>query len=203
MNVALAALWDGVGIQPARVLGVGVGELAAAQAAGVLGLDDGLRLAMSLSDPEAALSSITAEPPERTLISGVTGRILRSSEEFTGDYWGRLANSDTDLRGGLAALAEVGADVVVEIGSPSGSRSVVAGCWPESTDDLPVPAFIDGGLSDCGQEDFVRAVATAYEAGIPISFPGLFAGEARRKIAIPSYPFQRRSFWVQPRRNRQ
>ena len=203
LNVALAALWDSVGIQPARVLGQGVGELAAAQAAGVLGLDDGLRLAMSLSDPAAALSSITAGPPARTLISGLTGRVLRSTDELTGDYWGRLAATEADLRGGLAALAEVGADVVIEIGSPSGSQSVVAACWPESTAESPVPAFIDGGLSDCGHEAFVRAAAAAYEACVPISFPGLFAGEARRRIAIPGYPFQRRSFWVQPRRNRQ
>ncbi len=203
LNVAFAALWDSVGVQPARVLGQGVGELAAAQAAGVFGLDEGLRLAMSLSDPEAALSSITLAPTVRTLISGVTGQVLRSSDELTGEYWGRLTTTEADLRGGVATLAEVGADVVVEIGSRSGSQPIVAPCWPKLTDDSPVPAFVDGGLSDNGQEGFVRAVAAAYEAGIPISFPGLFAGEARRKISIPGYPFQRRSFWVQPRSTRQ
>jgi len=50
-----------------------------------------------------------------------------------------------------------------------------------------------GGDEDGG---FIAAVAAAYEAGLAVSFEGLFAGEARRRIALPGYPFQRRSHWL-------
>ena len=40
------------------------------------------------------------------------------------------------------------------------------------------------------------AIAGAYEAGLPVSLAGLFAGEARRRIALPGYPFQRRRHWA-------
>jgi acyl transferase domain-containing protein len=43
----------------------------------------------------------------------------------------------------------------------------------------------------------VKAVAGAYEAGLGISFAGLFAGETRRRISLPSYPFQRRRHWIE------
>ena len=50
---------------------------------------------------------------------------------------------------------------------------------------------------------FLTAVAGAYEAGLEVSFAGLFAGEARRRISLPGYPFQRRRHWVPgPRRRR-
>ena len=42
----------------------------------------------------------------------------------------------------------------------------------------------------------MRAVAGAYEAGLPIDLTGLFAGEERRKISVPGYPFQRSRYWV-------
>ncbi|MXW29533.1 MAG: SDR family NAD(P)-dependent oxidoreductase, partial [Chloroflexi bacterium] len=45
---------------------------------------------------------------------------------------------------------------------------------------------------------FVETVAGAYEAGLPLSFPGLFAGESRRRVALPGYPFQRRRHWIEP-----
>ena len=60
-----------------------------------------------------------------------------------------------------------------------------------------------GEDTDTGDAGSPKAAAAAYEAGHQVFFPGLFAGETRRRIAIPGYPFQRRSFWVQPRRNRQ
>ena len=55
-----------------------------------------------------------------------------------------------------------------------------------------------GGAAD-GEENFVEKAAASYEAGASFSFASLFAGEERRRIAIPGYPFQRRRFWVQGR----
>ena len=49
---------------------------------------------------------------------------------------------------------------------------------------------------------FVEGVAAAYEGGIPFSFAGLFAGESRRRVALPGYPFQRQSHWVDEARRR-
>ena len=42
LECALVALWASVGIRPSAVVGQGLGELAAAQAAGVFGLEEGL-----------------------------------------------------------------------------------------------------------------------------------------------------------------
>ena len=46
------------------------------------------------------------------------------------------------------------------------------------------------------------AVAGAYEAGLDISFEGLFAGETRRRISLPGYPFQRERYWVEASKRR-
>ena len=47
---------------------------------------------------------------------------------------------------------------------------------------------------------FVEAVAGAYEAGLTLSFAGLFAGETLRRISLPDYPFQRRRHWIRKRK---
>ena len=73
--------------------------------------------------------------------------------------------------------------------------------WPESAPDAPdALASIrrpprDGSTSEV-ESGFIDAVAAAYEAGLDISFDGLFAGEARRRISLPSYPFQRERYWL-------
>ena len=78
--------------------------------------------------------------------------------------------------------------------------------WPEGTEDAPPPTFVDGLLLPAGEDAddaerrLLAAVGVAYEAGAQLSFAGLYAGEERRRIAVPGYPFQRRRFWVPTRR---
>ncbi len=80
--------------------------------------------------------------------------------------------------------------------------SARAGVVFTDTDDLRVSLqrLIDGSSQgdDAGNEssDTVNAVARAYEAGHDVDFNALFAGEERRKVRLPGYPFQRRRFWV-------
>ena len=57
-----------------------------------------------------------------------------------------------------------------------------------------VPSF-DGSEPERA-DAFASAVAGAYRAALPVDFRGLFAGESRRRINIPGYPFQRRRFWT-------
>ena len=57
-------------------------------------------------------------------------------------------------------------------------------------------------LARGGSGDFARAVAGAYEAGVEVSFAGLFTGENRRRVSVPTYPFQRERYWVEAPRRR-
>ncbi|MCY4628950.1 MAG: SDR family NAD(P)-dependent oxidoreductase, partial [Acidobacteria bacterium] len=56
-------------------------------------------------------------------------------------------------------------------------------------------------VASLGRETgFAEAVSGAYEAGLSISFAGLFTGEHPHRIALPTYPFQRNRYWVEASR---
>ena len=218
---ALTSLWSNVGIRPNAVLGDGAGELAAARAAGVFTLEDGLRVALSrgtltaalpgvdpdksLNGLEAALTDVSFRPPSVSLVSSVTGLVAPPGSPLDGAYWRRQARETTALGARVAALAELGADVVVEIGPGGLLGPQVRRVWPEGPDgagvartppvlaSLPQPPGNEPAESGSG---FVEAAAHAYEAGLMLSFNGLFAGESRRRVSLPGYPFQRRRHWI-------
>ena len=85
------------------------------------------------------------------------------------------------------------AGVVFEDGDSlrAGLAAVAAG-EPVPNGDWPDPVGVPSEKVD------VLAAAEAYEAGQEVSFEELFAGETRRRIALPGYPFQRRRHWVEP-----
>ena len=186
-------------------MGVGIGEVSAAMAAGVLSLEDGLRLALAAGNLGAVLPKIDMANPSMTLVNGVTGKAIGHADELTDGHWFQVIRETAVSQTSLASLANAGANLAIALGPQIETEPAEA-----------LKSFQDGKtgqaleLIDClfrpGErpEDwemrFLKAVEAAYENGLDISFFGLFAGEEPRRIGVPGYPFQRRSFWVQERR---
>ena len=289
LGCALTALWTGAGVRPAVVMGHSVGEIAAAQAAGVFSLEDGMRLAAArgtllsgtghgamaavfapaelvattvaelnaasdgvglsvaadngthqvISGPtekieaiserleseeirvrrlntsrafhsellepaldplEAFIGGMAVEPPSlAALVSNVTGEVVGPGELLDGAYWRRHARQPVAFAGGVRTLADLGVDVVVEIGPHSVLGPMASLAWPQQAN---APVVLSSLLRPPRGEaepeaGFVDAVAAAYEAGMDVSFAGLFAGESRRRVPLPGYPFQRTRFWIE------
>ncbi|QKW05279.1 SDR family NAD(P)-dependent oxidoreductase [Streptomyces sp. NA04227] len=106
VQIALAAVWRARGVEPSAVVGHSVGEIAAAQVAGALGLEDALRIALhrgriirqAVGKGRMAVTGLPLAEAERAL------------NELGGkDIWVAAANSPTTtvLSGDPAALNEL------------------------------------------------------------------------------------------------
>ena len=114
LESALTALWSSVGIQPSVVVGREVGEIAAAQAAGVFSLEDGLRVALEWDTDslEATLTDVTIASPSLVLVSSVTGGV----EVLDAAYWRRQAQEPVAFDKCAKKLTDLGVDIIIEIG---------------------------------------------------------------------------------------
>ena len=201
LQSALAALWESVGVRPKVVAGDGLGEIAAGQAAGVFGLDEGLLL-VTARGMESAPFDVDVAPAKLELVSGDTGRALAADEVLDAAYWQRQRRAAPGLDRSVATLANLGVEVVVEVGPQAILAAGFMDHWPAS---LAAPSvLVSQRLAEPDRTDqddtFVTAVAGAFEAGLAISFKGLFDGEARSRISIPGYPFEHRRHWISPPR---
>ena len=200
LECALTALWSSVGVVPGVVVGHGIGTLAAAQAAGLFGLEDGLRLTAALDDPGAVLEGIAIGSPSLMLLDNASGRVVGSDKVQDGTYWCQRAASGSETpESCVGALAASAVDLVVEVGPDGELGAVLPAAWPDSAGDAAAPAVLSSlGPSPASRSNgsFVDAVAKAYEAGLALSFAGLFAGETRRRTSLPDYPFERRRHWI-------
>ena len=75
----------------------------------------------------------------------------------------------------------------------SGGDGVTVSGGPGATVSGGVRAVVSSGEGD----GFVEAVAGAWEAGLGLRFEGLHAGELRRRLSLPTYPFERERYWVE------
>ncbi len=216
LSAALSALWSSVGVEPDIVVGFGAGELAAAHAAGVFGLEDGLRFALrrgallSRSAPpddlEDALPVGAAGRPARTLVRGTDGEVLGSEDLLDAAAWRRQALAKPRFPAALASLTALGVDVFIEIGP---GAHLAPSITDALGDRLPRGAVVlssqqpnAAARAEGADGGFVDAVGHLYETGRKIAFEGLFAGERRRKVALPGYAFERERHWVEPAKPR-
>ena len=196
LEVALTALWESVGLRPGAVMGLGIGEIAVAQTAGVLSLEDGLRLAAALTGPEAALPRIGVNPPGLTWVSSVTGQVIPPTDTVDNAHWRRLAGESSAFPATLNTLVATGAGLLVELGPYSGEGSIIAPNWAGRGDAQPQPVVVDSRLCPGdGIEDasagFLRAVAGRVRSGVAHFLPrpvrrGTEAAECHSRLSLPA-----------------
>ena len=195
----------------ARRSGTGSGALAAAQAAGVFSLEDGLRLAATLDGLGAAPDDIALGAPDvdagrhrvgaRRIARRCPGRgllapagggragILRELRRNAGGGGYRRGYRD---RSGHGVGDEADGSVAgYDRECRRAGRPVEP--WALARLARQTPEAQPNGGPNGG---FADAVAGAYEAGLAVSFAGLFAGETRRRVSLPDYPFERTRYWI-------
>ncbi|CAK0745408.1 hypothetical protein CCP3SC5AM1_120002 [Gammaproteobacteria bacterium] len=177
---ALAQVWQRWGVQPTVIAGQGSGEYLAACLAGVFSLDDALRLLAArdraLATPADAAAtakfrgvaeSITYSAPNVEIITNVTGH--RSGAEMaTPAYWQQQLHATAPFEHNHAALAEMAA-VIVNLSSPAAND-----VW----------------------HSVLTTLAALYTQGVAINWAAFDQNYARRKVALPNYPFQRKRYWL-------
>lgn len=142
------------------------------------------------------LSGMRLYPPQIEMISNVTGDWLTAEEATDPDYWVRHLRQTVKFGPGLARILELPDPILLEIG-PGSTLTRLA------RQQLPEGARAFASLPDAGQdqndaEHALMALGRLWTAGVDIDWQRLHRGAKRRRIALPTYPFERTSYWIPP-----
>ncbi|WP_433662634.1 type I polyketide synthase [Nocardia sp. CA-128927] len=137
------------------------------------------------------LSGITARAVEIPFYSGVTGGCVDTAG-LDGDYWFRNLRDTVQFEESIRSLAEQGHGVFIEV-SP---HPVLAADIQDTIGDT---ATAVGSLrrGDGGIRRFMTEMAQVFVRGIQVNWEPIFAGQAARRIQLPTYAFQRQHFWLE------
>ncbi len=142
--------------------------------------------------------STTLHPPRMPFISNVSGTWIAAEQATDPNYWAAHLRQAVRFGDGLDELLRDPQTVLLEIG-PGQTLTTLARQHPTKTtsqtalnslrhpqDKQPDRAFLLGTL------------AKLWLAGVDIDAEHVYAGERRRRIPLPTYPFERERFWLEP-----
>lgn len=282
LQCALTDLWRAWGVQPAFVLGHSLGDFAAAYAAGVFPLEDGLRLVAErgrlmaqaagsmvavlaaeaevlpflapfadvtiavingaqsvvisggqasvaqvtaamqaagfqtrkltipvaahspLLDPildafEGILRQVTLTAPRCPVISSMTGNLV-TSELTDPRYWRQQLRNTVRFADSVQTLYAQGCTIFLEIGPKPTLVGMVELLLEGEAQQVILPS-LRAGQSDWQQ--MLTSLGALYVHGVAIDWAGFDKDYQQRKVTLPTYPFQRQRFWVDPPPKRQ
>ena len=141
----------------------------------------------------ADIADVTSRESAVKFYSTVTGGLFDTRGLDPG-YW--YTNLRSTVRFGAVAeqLMGVPGSVLVEV-SP---RPVLQVAMAETADALAASPVVAGTLDreDGGLRKVLTALAELYVRGVPADWNATPAGVPARRIALPTYPFQRQRYWL-------
>ena len=151
-------------------------------------------MAPMLADFRQVAASITYHKPKLRLISNVTGN-LAGEEITTPDYWVRQVREPVRFAAGVQTLHEQGIGIFLEIGP----KPVLLGMADQVARDKPTAAACFLPSLREGQSDWqpmLTSLGELYVRGVKIDWHRFDQAYQRRKIVLPTYPFQRQRYWL-------
>jgi acyl transferase domain-containing protein len=144
------------------------------------------------------IREVRLRPPDIPFISNLTGQWIRDKEAIDPSYWARHLRSAVRFSDGVRHLLGQQARIFLEVG-PGQSLGALVRRQPDvSTHHLVLGAMghAQGARDDL--ECLLGAAGRLWLAGACPKPDGLYAGESRRRVPLPTYPFERRRFWLDP-----
>jgi len=139
-------------------------------------------------------SQIKYSKPQIPVISNITGKPIDGAETDWPDYWARHIRNPVRFYESMKTLEEKGYEVFLEVGSSPILSGLGRQCLPNRKG-LWLTS-LRRGQSDWKQ--LLATLAKLYINGMEIDWLGFDKPYHRQKVAIPTYPFQRRRFWMDP-----
>lgn len=159
----------------------------------------------SMMDPIVApftqvVQSFRLHPPQVPFLSNVTGTWITPSEATDPGYWAGHLREPVHFAAALHELWQEPARILLEVGpgrtlcglalqcisEDSGSNQVALSSLPASFDSQPEVAHM------------LTSLGKLWLAGVEIDWPALYGSERPRRVPVPTYPFERQRYWIEP-----
>jgi thioesterase domain-containing protein/malonyl CoA-acyl carrier protein transacylase/acyl carrier protein len=151
-----------------------------------------------LDDFERVAAGISYSPLRVGLVSTLTGQAATSGELGHAGYWRRHMREPVAFAAAVSSLTAGECDVVIEVGP----QAVLVGMAPDcAVDQSRARVWLPSLRRDRDErEQLLEAVAELYVRGAAPDWRGFYGDGEFRRMALPTYPFQRTRHGRRPAR---
>jgi acyl transferase domain-containing protein/acyl carrier protein len=145
-----------------------------------------------------SLRRVQLSPPQMPFVSNLTGRWITDDEATSPEYWSRHIRHTVRFSEGVERLLESPEAILLEVGP----GQTLTGLARQHRTRFPSAEFISSFRHPQKPQSDVAfllgAVGQLWLCGAKVSWEGVYAHAARQRVPLPTYPFDRKRYWVRP-----
>jgi phthiocerol/phenolphthiocerol synthesis type-I polyketide synthase E len=149
---------------------------------------------------EGLLRRVELKPPRIPYLSNLTGDWIAAEDATRPDYWARHLRQTVRFADGIGRLLnDEEPPVLLEVGpgrALSGLAAQAGGNGQKPP--LCLPSLPHAKESKDALAFLFQSLAELWSAGFTVDWAGFHAHERRLRVPLPTYPFQRRRYWIEP-----
>ena len=151
-----------------------------------------------------AVADVHWSAPQIPIVSTCLGDWMTAETIASPEYWGKQLRMAVLFSDAIGKLVEPVGRVFLEVGprdvlSTLTRQHLPAKQRPFVISTLSTLSTLQSGAGDAAESSgFLRAVGGLWKVGVSIDWTAFHASGHRLRIPLPTYPFERTSYWLEP-----
>ncbi len=150
-------------------------------------------------DPLAArIAAAFPRAPKTTYVSSVTGNWITEQEATSPHYWAQHCRKPVRFADALKTLLDSGVDTLIEIGPGATLATFALQGAAKGKSARVIPTLPGSDQERPDLEVVLEALGRLWTLGAKPTWSALHAGAVRTRVSLPTYPFERNRYWLEP-----
>ncbi|RKZ90554.1 MAG: hypothetical protein DRR19_09725, partial [Candidatus Parabeggiatoa sp. nov. 1] len=144
------------------------------------------------------VKQVRLNPPQIPYVSNVTGTWITAAEASEPSYWAKHLRQTVRFADGMQKVLEDSARILLEVG-PGRTLSTLARQHPDKEAEQVVLSSLRHPQDSQSDVAFLlNTLGKLWLAGGAVDWSGFYAYERRHRLPLPTYPFERQRYWIDP-----
>ncbi|MBU6178687.1 MAG: HAD-IIIC family phosphatase, partial [Verrucomicrobia bacterium] len=148
----------------------------------------------------AELAGIELSGPDIPILSTVTGEWLTAKETTDPLYWAKHLREPVRFHRSVVTLgSEKPEQLFLEVGPGSTLAGLVRQSLDRKAGHLALSTCRHVKETGCDHANAVESLGKLWAAGVEVDWSSFYSAETRKRVPLPTYPFERKRHWVDPK----
>ncbi|WP_410477616.1 acyltransferase domain-containing protein [Nostoc sphaeroides] len=144
------------------------------------------------------VAKVKLSTPQIPFVSTVTADWITAQQATDPMYWATHLRQTVRFAEGIQTLWQQPERLLLEVGPRITTTTLARQQAKDIKQQIAISSLGDNAENEAEWTALLKAVGQLWLAGVTINWSNFYQRETRQRISLPTYPFERQRFWIDP-----